>query len=50
MGWLISIIMLVIGCFKGNDILVITSGLFAISGSIENCCHKMKGADDNESK
>ena len=34
MGWLIGIIMLVIGCFEGNDILVLTSGLYAIAGAV----------------
>ena len=34
MGWLISITMLIDGCFSGNEVLVFTSGLFAIAGSI----------------
>jgi hypothetical protein len=34
MGWLFSICMLLIGCFSGNNILVVTSGLFAIAGAI----------------
>lgn len=34
MGWMISIVMLCIGSWGGNDILVITSGLFAIAGAI----------------
>lgn len=40
MGWLISIIMLIAGCYSGNEILVITSGLYAIAGTIG-------GATDN---
>lgn len=42
MGWLISLIMLVAGCFKGNDILVVTSGLFAIAGSVEFLSNRKK--------
>ena len=34
MGWLYCIAMLLIGCFNDNNILVITSGLFAIAGAI----------------
>lgn len=34
MGWLISIIMLLFGCWNDNEILVVTSGLYAIAGSI----------------
>lgn len=34
MGWLISVVMLLFGCMNGNETLVITSGLFAIAGSI----------------
>lgn len=34
MGWLISIVMLIMASRHGNDILMITSGLFAIAGAI----------------
>lgn len=34
MGWLFSICMLLIGCFGHNNILVITSGLYAIAGAV----------------
>lgn len=34
MGWIISIVMLVIGCRHNNDTLIIASGLFGIAGSI----------------
>ena len=32
---LVSLVMLIAGCIKDNNVLVITSGLFAIAGSIE---------------
>lgn len=34
MGWLIAIILFVVGCFNDNETLVLTSGLYAIAGSI----------------
>ena len=34
MVWIISIIMLVFGCFKGSDTLIIGSALYAIAGAI----------------
>ena len=34
MGWMISIVMLMIGCKYNNNVLIIASGLFAIAGSI----------------
>ncbi len=42
MGWLISIVMLFIGCFHGNETLLITSGLFGISGAISEVATKIK--------
>lgn len=35
MFWLISIAMLIIGCLNHNDTLIVSSGLFAIAGSID---------------
>ena len=42
MAWIISIMMLVYGCIKGNDILVITSGLYAIAGCIGGAASILK--------
>ena len=47
MGWIISVAMLLIGSFSGNDILVITSGLYAIAGSLSGAAQILKG-DNNE--
>lgn len=41
MEWLISVAMLIMGCFSGNEILVITSGLFAIAGSISGAMERL---------
>lgn len=35
MFWLISVVMLVIACINHNDTLMLTSGLFAIAGSLD---------------
>lgn len=35
MGWLMSLILLLIGLFAKDSNIVIASGLFAIAGSIE---------------
>ena len=35
MGWIAAIILLAVGLAGKNDILIVTSGLFAIAGSIE---------------
>lgn len=42
MGWIVCIAMLLIGCFNANDILVVTSGLFAISGAISEVASSIK--------
>ena len=34
MGWLISIGLLIMGLFLKNDTMIMSSGLFAIAGSI----------------
>jgi hypothetical protein len=34
LGWIISLLLLFIGGTKGSTVLVITSGMFAIAGSI----------------
>ena len=50
MGWIICVAMLVAGLIMKNDSMIITSGLFAISGSIafasitiKNVLEKIKG-------
>jgi hypothetical protein len=35
MGWLIAIVLLITGCIRGNDAVVVASALFAIAGAIE---------------
>ena len=47
MGWLISVAMLVIGCFGHNDILVETSGLFAIAGAITSTAQMVCNKSQN---
>lgn len=39
---LISIVMMVAGCIKSSDVLVVTSGLFAMAGAIEMISNKIK--------
>lgn len=45
MGWLISIAFLIVGSFTGNDCLIVTSGLFAIAGSIAFASHRGESHD-----
>ena len=48
MAWMISVAMLLVGSFSGNDILVITSGLYAIAGCISGAAQILKGNDDEQ--
>lgn len=42
MGWLFSIALFVLACVHGNDIFLITSGLFAIAGAIGSVATMIK--------
>ena len=42
MGWLISIAFLVAGCILKDQMMLVTSGLFAIAGSISYVGNKIK--------
>ena len=44
MGWLMSLILLLIGLFAKDSNIVVASGMFAIAGSIEII--GVKGKDD----
>ena len=48
MAWMISVSMLLVGCIKGNDILMVTSGLYAIAGCISGAAQILKGNDDEQ--
>lgn len=34
MGWLFAVTMFVLGCFNGDQTMIMTSGLYAIAGAI----------------
>ncbi len=50
MGWLTSIVMLFVAAITGNEVLMITSGLFAIAGSIGGGADIIKKAIEKSEK
>lgn len=42
MGWLISIPLMIAGLIVKNDVIIITSGLFAIAGGLGEIASKLK--------
>lgn len=48
MGWLIAIPALLVGVIIHNDILIVTSGLFAIAGSLGSIATVVKQNNDQQ--
>lgn len=50
MGWLIAVPMLIIGCVRGSDTLVITSAIFAVAGSLGSVATAIMNKNKSEEK
>ena len=48
MGWLFSVALLTVGLIYKNDVLVVTSGLFTIAGSIGAAAVTLKNNNKND--